>query len=76
VAPLNAARRACYWGYGRPGWAWSFVFLLDAVVWLAIVAALLWLAIHYFPQLREAVQGIPSLAHQAADDVRAWCKGK
>ncbi|MGD0060863.1 MAG: PspC domain-containing protein [Verrucomicrobiia bacterium] len=76
VAPLKAARRACYWGYGRPGWAWSFVFLLDAVVWLAIVAALLWLAVHYFPQLREAVQGIPALAHQAADDIRAWCKGK
>jgi len=76
VAPLKAARRACYWGFGRPHWAWSFVFLLDAVVWLAVVAALLWLAFHYFPQLREAVQSIPSLAHQAADDIRSWCKGK
>jgi len=73
--PLKAARRACYRGFGRPMWAWSFVFLLDAVVWLAIVAALLWLAVHYSPELREAVRSIPSLAHQAADDIRTWWKG-
>ncbi len=76
AGPLKVARRACYWGLGRPGWAWSFVFLLDAVVWLAVVAALLWLAVHYFPELREAVHSIPSLAHQAADDIRTWWKGK
>jgi hypothetical protein len=76
VSPLKAARRACYWGFGRPRWVWSFVILLDAVVWLAVVAALLWLAVHYFPELREAVRSIPSLAHQAADDTRAWWKGK
>ncbi|HVM60433.1 MAG TPA: PspC domain-containing protein [Verrucomicrobiae bacterium] len=76
VSPLKAARRACYWGFGRPRWAWSFVFLLDAVVWLAIVAALLWLAIHYFPELRDAVGSIPSLAHQAANDIRTWSKSK
>ena len=73
--PLKAARRACYRGFGRPMWAWSFVFLLDAVVWLAVVAALLWLAIRYSPELREAVRSIPSLAHQAAHDIRAWLKG-
>ena len=76
VSPLKAARRACYWGFGRPGWAWSFVFLLDAAVWLAVVAALLWLAVHYFPELREAVRSFPALAHQAADDIRTWWKGK
>ena len=76
VSPLKAARRACYWGFGRPRWAWSFVFLLDAVVWLAVVAVLLWLAMHYSPELREAVHSIPSLAHQAADDIREWRKGK
>jgi hypothetical protein len=52
------------------------VFLLDAVVSLADVAVLLWLAFHYFPELREAVRSIPSLAHQAADDIREWRKGK
>ena len=76
VSPLKLARRACYWGYGRPRWAWSFVFLLDAVVWLAVVTALLWLAIHHFPELREAVRSFPSHAHQAADDIQTWWKGK
>ena len=76
ACPLKIARHACYRDLGRPRWAWSFVFLLDAVVWLAVVAALLWLAVHYFPELREAVRSIPSLAHQAADDSRAWWKGK
>jgi phage shock protein PspC (stress-responsive transcriptional regulator) len=76
VGPLKVARRACYRGMGRPRWAWSFVFLLDAVVWLAVVAVLLWLAVHYFPELREAVRSFPSLAHQAKDDVRAWWNGK
>jgi phage shock protein PspC (stress-responsive transcriptional regulator) len=76
AAPLKAARRACYWGFGQPKWAGSFMFLLDAVIWLAIVAALLLLAVHYFPELRQAVRSLPSLAHQAADDIRAWWKGK
>ena len=76
TCPLKAARHACYGGFGRPRWDWSFVILLDAVVWLAVVAALLWLAVHYFPELREAFRSIPSLAHQAADDIRAWWKGK
>jgi len=76
AAPLKAARRACYWGFGQPQWAWSFMFLLDAVVWLAIVTALLWLGIHYFPELREAARSLPSLGHQAANDIRAWWKGK
>ena len=76
VGPLKATRRSCYWGSGRPRWTWSFVFLLDAVVWLAVVAVLLWLAVHYFPELRDAVHGIPALAHQAADDIRTWWHGK
>jgi phage shock protein PspC (stress-responsive transcriptional regulator) len=76
VAPLKAARRACYRGFGPPRWAWSFVFLLDAVVWLAVVAALLWLAVHYSPQLREAVRCVPSLADQASNDIQTWWKGK
>ena len=76
VGPLKVARRSCYWGLGQPRWTWSFVFLLDAMIWLGVVAALLWLAVHYFPELREAVRSIPSLAHQAADDIRTWWEGK
>ena len=76
VAPLKAARRACYWGCGQANWGWSFVFLLDAVLWVAIFAALLWLAIHYFPELREAIRTLPALAHQAAADIQSWWKNK
>ena len=76
TSPLKAAPRACYWGCGRPGWAWPFVFLLDAVVWLAIVATLAWLAVRFFPEIREAVRGIPALTHQAAEDIRNWWNSK
>ncbi|HZM04882.1 MAG TPA: PspC domain-containing protein [Candidatus Saccharimonadales bacterium] len=76
TSPLKAARRACYWGLGRPHWAWSSLFLLDAVIWLAVVAVLLCLAVHFFPELSEAVHGLPALAHQAATDIHAWWKGR
>jgi phage shock protein PspC (stress-responsive transcriptional regulator) len=76
AGPLKVARRVCYRGLGQRGWAWSFVFLLDGIVWVAVVMVLLWLGVHYFPQLREAVQGVPTLAHQAADDIRTWWNNK
>jgi hypothetical protein len=76
VGPLKLARRSCYWGLGQSRWAWSFAFFLDAVIWLAVVVALLWLAVHYFPELRDAIRGIPSVVHQAADDIHTWWHGK
>ena len=76
VAPLKFARRSCYWNLGRARWAWSFVYLMDAIIWLLVVAALLWLAAHYSPELRDALHSIPSLAHQAADDIRTWWHSK
>ncbi|HUA37605.1 MAG TPA: PspC domain-containing protein [Candidatus Sulfopaludibacter sp.] len=76
VAPLKIARRACYWNLGRARWAWSFVYLMDAVVWLVVVAVLLWLAFHYLPELRDAIHSFPAIAHQAADDIRAWWHGR
>jgi phage shock protein C len=76
AGPLKIARRVCYRGLGLRGWAWSFLFLLDGIVWVVVVAALLWLAMHYLPQLREAVQSVPALAHQAADDIRTWWNSK
>jgi phage shock protein PspC (stress-responsive transcriptional regulator) len=75
-APLKIARRACSWAFGHPGWAGSFIFLVDAVVWVAVALALAWLAIHYSPALREAVRSVPALAHQAANDIRTWWQGK
>jgi phage shock protein PspC (stress-responsive transcriptional regulator) len=74
AGPLKIARRACYYGMGRPGWSWPFVFLMDAIVWVAVVTTLLWLAFHYFPELSDAVKSIPSQVHQAADDIRNWWK--
>jgi phage shock protein PspC (stress-responsive transcriptional regulator) len=76
AGPLKVARRVCYRGLGQRGWAWSFVFLLDGIVWVAVVVALLWLGVHYLPQLREAIQNVPALAHQAADDIRTWWNNK
>ena len=75
ACPLKAARRSCYCGSGRPILAWSFVFFLDAMVWFLVVAALLWMAVHYSSELRDAVHQLPVLAHQAADDIRTWWQG-
>ncbi|MGC9941295.1 MAG: PspC domain-containing protein [Verrucomicrobiota bacterium] len=74
AGPLKAARSVCYWSLRRPGWTWSTVFLVDGMIWLVIVATMLWLAMHYFPELRDAVHSIPALLHQAADDIRGWWK--
>jgi phage shock protein PspC (stress-responsive transcriptional regulator) len=73
---LKAARRLCYWQSGPPGVTSSVVLLLEAMIWLLVVTILLLLAIHFFPELRAAVQGIPTIVHQAADDVRTWWKTK
>ena len=74
AGPLKMARRACYWGFGEPKPVWALVFLADAVVGVAIFAALIWLAFLYFPQLNQAVHSLPGLIHQAADDIQTWWK--
>ena len=76
TGPLKLAKRACYWGLGEPKHTWSFVVLLDIAVWLVVVTVLLTLAVHFSPQLRDAVHGFPSLAHQAVDDIRNWWQKK
>lgn len=73
---VKAARHVCYWRSGAATTLSSGVFLLDAAVWLAVAAVLLGLAAHYFPELREAIQVIPSQLHQAAGDIRDWWKAK
>jgi phage shock protein PspC (stress-responsive transcriptional regulator) len=72
IWPLKAARRACYYGYGRPKSARPSVFLLDALIWLAVVAASFWLGSHFFPQLCDAVRNIPSVAHDAVHQIKHW----
>jgi len=76
AGPLKLARRACYRGMGPPGRSWSFVFLLDAVIWLGVVAVLVCAAVHYFPEVRDAFHSFPSLVHQAVDDIRTWWNQK
>jgi hypothetical protein len=76
VGPLKGARIACYHGLGQSRWVWPFTYFLDAVIWLAVVLALLRLAAQYFPELRNAIRSIPMVAHQAADDIRAWWTGR
>ena len=72
VVPLKLARRACYHGMRQPGKSWSFVFLLDALIWLGVVLVVVCLTMHYFPEVRDAFYRIPSLFHQAVDDIRTW----
>lgn len=76
VSPLQAARHACSSSMNRSHWPSAFIFLVDAVIWLIMAAVLLCLAIHYFPELRAAIQSLPAVLHQAADDIRTWWKGK
>jgi len=73
---LKTARRLCYWRSGPPSVTSSVVLLLEATIWLLVVTILFLLAIHFFPELRAAVQGFPALIHQAADDIRTWWKTK
>ena len=74
AGPLKIARRACYYGMGGPGWSWPIVILVEALVWIGVVAILLSLALVYFPELSDAVKSIPPLIHQAAADIRNWWK--
>jgi phage shock protein PspC (stress-responsive transcriptional regulator) len=73
-SPLKAARRSCSAGPANPSLAWPVMLLLDAVVWLAICVTLIWLAVHYSPQLHAAVENLPTMAQQAAQDIQGWWK--
>jgi phage shock protein PspC (stress-responsive transcriptional regulator) len=76
VGPMKAARRAYYWSFGGTRWTWSLVVLVDTIVWVAVAIILLCLAVHNFPQLRQAVESIPALANQAVIDIKAWWHNK
>ena len=75
IGPLKFARRSYYHGLGQLRWASSSICFLDAMIWVAVFLALLWLAADYLPELREAIRSIPGVAREAADDIRAWWKG-
>lgn len=74
-APLKIARKACYWSYGGAGGG-PFLYLADAVVWVAFAVVVLWLVAHYFPELQEAIRSLPGVFHQAVDDIKLWWQTK
>jgi phage shock protein PspC (stress-responsive transcriptional regulator) len=73
--PLKMARHACHWSLGQSRGAWPVIFLVDAVIWVAVMLVLFCLAFHFFPELRAAIHGLPALFHQATHDIRAWWQG-
>lgn len=73
VWPLKAMRRAYYWSAaGGPFGAPPFLYVFDSLVRIVFVVLLLWLAAHHLPQIHEACRHLPSLVHEAVDDVRSW----
>jgi phage shock protein PspC (stress-responsive transcriptional regulator) len=76
VGPMKAARRAYYWSAGQSRWAFPFIALVDTVVWMVVTVILLALAIHYLPELRQAMQSLPALANQAITDLKTWWHSK
>jgi len=76
ATPLSLARRACYRGARQPGWSWPFVFVLDSLIWLAVLVVLVCLTINFFPEVRNAVHGFPTMFHQAVDDIQNWWNQK
>jgi phage shock protein PspC (stress-responsive transcriptional regulator) len=76
TSPLKMARHAIYRNMGQPHWTWSIIYLLDAAIWLAVVAAIVCLTIHFFPQVCSAFQSLPNLVQHAADDIKNWWNQK
>jgi phage shock protein PspC (stress-responsive transcriptional regulator) len=79
VGPVKAARRACYWSFGEMSGtrrAFPLIALVDTIVWILVTIILLCLAIAYFPQLRQALESFPTVAHQAIQGVVSWWHGR
>jgi phage shock protein PspC (stress-responsive transcriptional regulator) len=71
--PLKAARRAFYHGaFSGPLWTWPAALAIDWVIWLGVVALLLWLACQHLPTLQDALQAVPTVARDAAQSIRTW----
>jgi phage shock protein PspC (stress-responsive transcriptional regulator) len=76
AGPLKMARRIYYWSLSGPNGAGSFVFILDWIIRMVVAIVLLLMAIHFFPELRQAVGSFPTVFHQAAGDIKTWWKGQ
>jgi hypothetical protein len=56
TGPLHSAQHASYGGpYQAQAATWN------ALVWLTVVGALLWLASHHMPEIRQFARNLPAL---------------
>jgi phage shock protein PspC (stress-responsive transcriptional regulator)/large-conductance mechanosensitive channel len=69
---LKTARRVLWWASGPPAQVSFWVCFTEGIIRFVVVAVLFLLAIHFFPELRAAVQAMPSVIHEARDDIQAW----
>jgi phage shock protein PspC (stress-responsive transcriptional regulator) len=69
--PIKMMRRSLYWGYG-PGYPGPVPHVLNGLVWVAVVALMIWIAQRHSFHLREAVNDLPHEVHRAVDSVRDW----
>jgi phage shock protein PspC (stress-responsive transcriptional regulator) len=72
-SPLRMARHSL----GRHGWGGSpcapaLLGLWDGIVWLSVVALLLWLVDHYVPEAHQAFVNLPHVLTAAADSIKHW----
>lgn len=72
VGPLKMARHACHWSLSQSRWGGRVIFFVDATIGIIIFIFILFLAIHFFPALHDAIQGIPAVVHQGVHDIRSW----
>jgi hypothetical protein len=75
TGPLKYARHSYYYGGGWSKAAWPSICFLDTVIGIAVALVLLWLVVHYMPELRDAIRHIPGVVHEAAEDIRSWWHG-
>jgi phage shock protein PspC (stress-responsive transcriptional regulator) len=73
--PIKVARYSLHaepgWGWGGPG-VHPWFFLGDLIVWITVVAAILWVANGHDPRVHQALMDLPPALHRAADEIRAW----
>lgn len=73
VLPLKMARHVYRHQYGYAAHpAGAIVHLWEALVWLAFVGVLLWLAYRHMALVMDAIHSVPPLFHDAVDAIRRW----
>ena len=76
AGPIKMARKSFVWGTCRPGPGWALFSVMDAAIWIVFALALAYLSLHFYPELKNAVQSIPGTIHQAGQDIHGWWHGE